>query len=221
VASTENDPYTVLGLTPDASAEEIKRAYRRLALRYHPDVAENEAEASQFAPLRQAYETLSDPARRAVWDRQRLEQAAREREEHARASAPFRFGRGVRSAFDAAYGTLSDLFEPSSGAGRTNGAGTSPGHGKLRPRVLVRGDGVFEVVARLKPLEAKHGVSVPFVFHLGPRLIDEQLKVPPGARHGTQLVYRIEVGPDPQRPLPEDEEGQTLQLRVVLHVRVE
>ena len=42
-----NDPYKVLGLSPDASDDEIKRAYRRLAKKYHPDLNPGDAEAAR------------------------------------------------------------------------------------------------------------------------------------------------------------------------------
>ena len=66
---SKKDYYKVLSLEHPAAvgAEEIKRAYRRLALRYHPDVCppSRRAESTElFLELRRAYETLSDPARR-------------------------------------------------------------------------------------------------------------------------------------------------------------
>ncbi|TVT99801.1 hypothetical protein EJB05_42798, partial [Eragrostis curvula] len=71
--STRKDYYKVLSLEHSAAvgAEEIKRAYRRLALRYHPDLCppSRRAEFTQlFLELRRAYETLSDPARRVRYD---------------------------------------------------------------------------------------------------------------------------------------------------------
>ncbi|KAF8648056.1 hypothetical protein HU200_065093 [Digitaria exilis] len=69
----KKDYYTVLSLEHSAAvgAEEIKRAYRRLALRYHPDVCppSRRAESTErFLELRRAYETLSDPAQRVRYD---------------------------------------------------------------------------------------------------------------------------------------------------------
>ncbi|KAJ1289455.1 hypothetical protein BS78_02G165500 [Paspalum vaginatum] len=71
--SRKNDYYAVLSLEHSAAvgAEEIKRAYRRLSLRHHPDVcpASRRAESTErFLELRRAYETLSDPARRVRYD---------------------------------------------------------------------------------------------------------------------------------------------------------
>lgn len=63
------DYYQVLGVSRDADRESIKRAYRRLARRYHPDVStENDAEA-RFKEVGEAYEVLRDPEKRAAYDR--------------------------------------------------------------------------------------------------------------------------------------------------------
>ena len=61
------DYYDVLGVAPDAGAEEIKRAYRQLARRYHPDISGEERGAA-FLELSRAYDVLRDPARRRAYD---------------------------------------------------------------------------------------------------------------------------------------------------------
>lgn len=67
-----DDPYAVLGVPLDASPEEIKRAFRRLAKELHPDVAGHSPEKlARFNLVRDAYETLSDPERRRQHDRRR------------------------------------------------------------------------------------------------------------------------------------------------------
>ncbi|MDY6939442.1 MAG: J domain-containing protein [Cyanobacteriota bacterium] len=62
--------YTVLGLDPSASILEIRRAYRELSKRYHPDTTELPLSVAtpKFQQLNEAYATLSNPERRAVYD---------------------------------------------------------------------------------------------------------------------------------------------------------
>ncbi|MFY9779304.1 MAG: molecular chaperone DnaJ [Candidatus Baltobacteraceae bacterium] len=64
------DYYEVLGVGRDASEADIKRAYRGLARKYHPDVAQDKAAAeAHFKEINEAYEVLSDPAKRQQYDR--------------------------------------------------------------------------------------------------------------------------------------------------------
>jgi curved DNA-binding protein len=62
------DYYDTLGLTRAAGAEEIKRAYRKLARKYHPDVSKEKNAEAKFKDLQEAYEVLKDPEKRAAYD---------------------------------------------------------------------------------------------------------------------------------------------------------
>ncbi|HWN99544.1 MAG TPA: molecular chaperone DnaJ [Blastocatellia bacterium] len=66
----ETDYYKALGVARDAKPEDIRKAYRRLARRHHPDVNPGNAESEErFKQISEAFEVLSDPEKRAVYDR--------------------------------------------------------------------------------------------------------------------------------------------------------
>jgi len=70
MATGKRDYYEVLGVERSAGGDEIKRAYRRIALRYHPDKNPDDADAErQFKECAEAYEVLSDAEKRARYDR--------------------------------------------------------------------------------------------------------------------------------------------------------
>jgi len=63
-----SDYYATLGVRRDASPEEIKKAYRRLAQKYHPDVSKEPDAEARFKEIAEAWQTLKDPAKRAAYD---------------------------------------------------------------------------------------------------------------------------------------------------------
>ncbi len=66
------DYYSILGVAPSASREDIKKAYRKLALQFHPDKHINDKQATvRFSAIKEAYETLSDPAKKNTYLQQR------------------------------------------------------------------------------------------------------------------------------------------------------
>jgi curved DNA-binding protein len=62
------DYYEVMGVARTATAEQVKRAYRRLARKYHPDVSKEADAEAKFKELQEAYEVLKDPEKRAAYD---------------------------------------------------------------------------------------------------------------------------------------------------------
>ena len=64
----KRDYYEVLGVSRDASSEEIKRAFRKLAFQYHPDRNRDDGAEAKFKEVNEAYEVLSDADKRAAYD---------------------------------------------------------------------------------------------------------------------------------------------------------
>ena len=66
---TKRDYYDILGVTKDASKDEIKKTYRKLALKYHPDKNPEKDAAEKFKEISEAYAVLNDDEKRAMYDR--------------------------------------------------------------------------------------------------------------------------------------------------------
>lgn len=137
------DYYAILGVDRDASPETIKKAYRRKAMKVHPDVAPDDTQAAdKFKELSEAYEVLSDPNKRAIFDRGGDPQRS-----SGAAGAGFSgFGGGFAGGFD-----FSNLVDAMFGA--------QAGRGGPRSRVR-RGQDAL-VRARLELHEAVFGVTKP------------------------------------------------------------
>jgi curved DNA-binding protein len=108
-----NDYYGILGVRRDAGADEIKKAYRRLARELHPDVNPDPHLQERFKEVTQAYEVLSDPEKREVYDRlgdqRRAGAEAPDMADFEDLFGRARFGSDARVEFG--EGGFSDFFE--------------------------------------------------------------------------------------------------------------
>ncbi len=217
------DYYKILGVDRNASLEEIKRAYRRLALKYHPDRNPGDKAAEEkFKEINEAYQVLSDPEKRARYDR--LSESYRQWQTMGgpggfRWEEWFTTPGGVRVEFR----DLDDLFGGVSGFseffrrifGGMGGMDFGP-HPHAAP--------AYEQPIAITFQEAYHGTTRHLEVN-GRRL---EVKIPPGARTGTRvrlnravplgggqyadLYLVVQVTPDPRF----EREGDDLHTEVTI-----
>ncbi len=109
------DYYKVMGVARDATQDEIKRAYRKLARKYHPDVSKEPDAEKRFKEVGEAYEVLKDPEKRAAYDQLGANwKAGQEFRPPPDWDANFEFRGGFQGADSAAF---SDFFETLFGRG--------------------------------------------------------------------------------------------------------
>src|SRR3984893_9093718 len=123
------DYYEVLGVTRGADADEVKRAYRKLARKYHPDVSKERNAEERFKDVQEAYEVLRDPEKRAAYD-----QLGRGYRPGQQFRPPpdweQRFGHSSGQRFSDLNGFsdfFSSLFGGAGGSGGFGGGGIGPG----------------------------------------------------------------------------------------------
>jgi curved DNA-binding protein len=173
-----HDYYAALGVPRDASADDIRRAYRKLAREYHPDVNKDPVAEDRFKEIAEAYEVLRDRAKRERYDRLG-------RDWRAGQDAPEGFAAGdTYSGFGDAEG-FSDFFESLFGARRAGGA-------RRGAEGFARRGADQQAVLELTLEEAAAGGSHHLAFGDG-RGYD--VKIPAGVRDGQRIRLAGEGGP--------------------------
>jgi DnaJ-class molecular chaperone len=132
-----DDPYVTLGVPRDANAEDIRRAYRKLAKQHHPDLNPgNKAAEERFKAVSAANELLSDPEKRAKFDRGEIDASGQERPErqtyrsYAEGAQGDRYGRAGAQPGGFTEDDLGDIFGDLFGARQPGGGGTAPRRGR-------------------------------------------------------------------------------------------
>ncbi len=173
------DYYKILGVERGASADDVKKAYRRLARKYHPDVSKEKNAEERFKEVAEANETLKDPDKRAAYDGLGAHRPGQDFR-----PPPDWFDRfHMHGAGDSGGIDLSDLFGSFGASGGPGGARGFQGFGRGRRRSgPLRGQDV-EATVRLGLEEAARGSEV--TLQVGQQQV--RARIPLGATEGQRM----------------------------------
>jgi len=185
------DYYKILGVERDATQDEIKRAYKKLARKYHPDVSKEPDAEARFKEVNEAHEVLKDPEKRAAYDRLGAGwQTGEEFRPPPDWDTGFEFSGGGFTDADAAH--FSDFFESLFGGaapfGRYSHRGGGP-HPHMRgedhhARIQVDLEDAFHGAERTIHLETP---TVDANGHVTTRRRSLKVRIPPGIREGQHI----------------------------------
>jgi curved DNA-binding protein len=183
------DYYRILGVPRSASQDDIKKAYRRLARKYHPDVSSQSDAETRFKEINEANEVLGDPERRSAYDRLganwRAGQEFRPPPGWAGRTAG---GPGGSQGFDGFSDFFESLFGGRSGARRRATGFQMRGADRT---------GIAEITLD----QALHGTEVTVNGGSGE---SRRVRIPPGAHNGTRLRVRGQGEPGAGSGTPGD-----------------
>jgi len=193
------DYYQIMGLKPEATSDEIKRAYRKLARKYHPDVSKEADAESKFKELGEAYEVLKDPQKRAQYDGIR-QQGWHAGQQYRPDGQGARKGPGfyTEEINPEDLGAFSDFF--TSIFGQQPGRGYSP---FAREAAASRGEDVHYSID-VRPEDSYHGTTRTIEFPVVEMTDTGQLvrktrtlnvKIPKGVVNGQHIRLKGQGGP--------------------------
>ncbi len=192
------DYYQVLGVSKTATVEEIKRAYRKLARKYHPDLNPGDQEAeARFKEVNEAHEILSDPEKRQKYD-----QFGQYWQQVVGATSPTG-GVGFEGIDFGQYGSFDDFIDELLGRFGRGGAGsgrrvytyrTTTGPQAVREYVEFGGEDPFGRLTDIPAQDTEAAIALTFAeaFHgtqkrlqIGQETVT--VRIPPGAKSGSRL----------------------------------
>lgn len=190
------DYYEVLGVERSASQDDIKRAYRRLARKYHPDVSKEPDAEARFKEMREAYAVLKDPEKRSAYD---------QFGENWKAGQDFqpppewegRAGAGFGGQDFAGAGDFSEFFETLFGQGRRGGFGYQAGGGRMRGEdasaaITIPIEDAFRGATRQLSLEVP---EIDASGRLSRRRRTLNVRIPKGVTAGKRIRLEKQGGP--------------------------
>ncbi len=189
--------YEILGVAKDASEDDIKKAYRKLARELHPDVNKAKDAPARFQQVQDAYEVLSDPAKRADYDRggRRHHRTA-----GGRPTGTYTWSNiGGDAGAGADPGDLGDIFEElfgGGGGGGFGGGGRSPFDAARTRSKPVRGRDISREL-EVAFLTAARGGTEPLRVMRGGRTQTIEVTIPKGTSDGAKLRMRGQGAPSP------------------------
>lgn len=215
----KRDYYDILGVSKSASADEIKKAHRKLVRQYHPDVNKNDAKATErFKEVQEAYDVLSDAEKRKQYDQ--FGHAGPRMGPPPGAGDPFEAfrqagggnGRGWRTsqgqgvspedfagfgAGGGGAGDFSSIFEQMFGGGaqRNSRGGTR----RAQPAEQPKGEDLEHSV-QLTFEQAALGTTLPLRMQIGDSVETIEVKVPPGIGDGQKFRVKGKGHPGPGGP---------------------
>jgi len=188
------DLYAVLGVTKDADEDAIKKAFRKLAMKYHPDKNPAKSSEQRFKEVNQAHEVLSDPKKRALYDEFGEESLSQNFDaERARMVRQYGGAGPRRSAGGAPGGAGFDVQDIFGGGGGAGGADFNDLFGEVFNR-SGRGGGGRGPRAASRGQDQESSVTIDFVSAVKGTQLQIQrgaesvtVRVPPGADEGSRV----------------------------------
>jgi len=178
------DYYQILGVSRNASTEEIRKAYRKLAMQYHPDRNPDDKQAEErFKEINEAYQVLNDPKKRAHYDR--VGSAYSSWQRRGAPSGGFdwnQWASGAPGGTRVEYGDLNDLFGGEGGL-FSEFFRTIFGGGMGASGATSRGTPAFQQEVQISLENAFNGTTLQIQTE-GKR---KQVKIPPGVRTGSKV----------------------------------
>jgi curved DNA-binding protein len=174
------DYYEILGVARTASQDEIRKAYRKLAKKYHPDVSKEKNSDARYREINEAYEVLKDPGKRNKYDT-----LGADWEQGQNFTPPPEWQRagGPRVEFGGDWGNFSDFFRTIFGGGFDNVFG---GQDQAKSRDIQRGSEVdLELTLEEAARSGTHTLALHTRGHAAPKTIN--VKLPRGVTEGSRI----------------------------------